>query len=235
VNNDPINWVDPWGLARVSAPTEEGAAAYAMLAAKYSPAATGKADSAAAGAGRALEPDTVITADRALGQLEFEGRYGFGDGVTPASACQAVSMVNAYAFDTPGGVSVEDLDRAVAQWKKAGAIDVGGDNPGEVESWASMSQTLARQLERDTYLEFVYPLPEQNMEVFKTEAAFRSSGATMGIALLANRVTGGPHWVFMTPTRTIDSMAPNAVAAGYDSGKYRLQRIQTLQRLALGK
>ena len=200
VNNDPVNWRDPWGLS--------------------------PRDASSAGTGRALEPGTLITAGRPLGQLEFEQRYGFGNGVVPAASCQTVALINAYGYE--GGVRVSDLDQAVAAWKQAGEISTTGPGAGSVGDWALMSQRLARETGRETYLEFRYPLPSRNLEQV-SESAFGTSGAGMGLAYLWNEGARTEHWVLMTLTQTVDSLDPRrAAAAGY-----AVQYVQPLQTLPL--
>ena len=202
VNNDPVNWRDPWGLS--------------------------PRDASSAGTGRALEPGTLITAGRPLGQLEFEQRYGFGNGVVPAASCQTVALINAYGYE--GGVRVSDLDQAVAAWADAGLIPTTGPGAGSVGDWGPMSQILAREVGRDTYLEFRYPGGMDHPEMV-SEAEFGTSGAGMGIAYLLNPEAFKPHWVLMTLTRTIDSLDPRRVGAE----GYLLQGVQPLQTLPLAK
>jgi RHS repeat-associated protein len=175
-------------------------------------------------AATSLDPGDVITAANPLDQLEFEARHGYGNGVTPGVSCQTVAMINAYACD--GGVQVSDLDRAVDAWEARGEIVTTGAYAGSVGNWTPMSQTLATELGRDTYLEFRYP--SGTLERV-SEAEFGTSGAGMGIAYEWNADQRTQHWVLMTLTQTIDSLDPQRATAG----GYEVRYVQPLQTLRL--
>jgi RHS repeat-associated protein len=216
VNGDPVNYVDPLGLD-VANPGRSGFDC------------PNASDNAAGNRPGTLDPTDVITSANPLNQLQFEERYGYGsNGVRPGVSCQTVAMVNAYACDTSGGVRVSDLDRAVEGWEERGEIETTGTQAGSVGDWAGMSQTLARELGRETYLEFRYPGGQDHPETASMEQ-FGSSGASLGIAHLTNSAQRTQHWVLITLTQMIDSLDPQRPTA---SG-YTIDSIQLLQTLRL--
>jgi RHS repeat-associated protein len=196
VANNPMTLVDPTGL-RMEEDVGDGRTYDAERDTYYnSDGSVSSNQSDTALGDDNILPDIPLTA---IDQREFERRYGFGNGITPAASCQTATWVNAY-IALGHGITTELLDAIVPGLTKAGAILPDGSVGDDV----AINRALAERLGRDDYLRFIYDFPGGIMRTATEETFAAKSPTGLGIAQLENSV--GNHYVLYTLTQTVDPL-----------------------------
>ena len=152
--NDPVNFIDPWGLA-----AEDGNRT--LINKEYPEEASKK---------------VAYDKDNPIDQRDFDERCGFVSSRAYSVSCYIASMVNIYAGTSEGGFPQEKLDTAVAEGKSKDLFYKDGspkDNLGLI-------QVFAASLDRDTAYVEVFDSPKYKRKTM-TEAEFRESNYKVGI------------------------------------------------------
>ncbi len=200
VHNDPINLIDRFGL-EASVPGNPGPGGFP------------------------LDPSVqVFRSDGNIDQLAFDQRYGFGT-IAGTQSCQSVAVCNLYAQETPGGMTVEQLDVVVSVSLSSGHLEEEG---GSVTDFSGLSRTIATELDRDDYYEYVYPAPDYE-RLTMSEHDFEQSDAAAGVVQLYNPQYDVNHFVTRSRDRTYDPLPSSRPTA---SG-YVVEEVRPLQLLDL--
>ncbi|MFW5729112.1 MAG: RHS repeat-associated core domain-containing protein, partial [Spirochaetota bacterium] len=166
----------------------------------------------------------VFRSDGNIDQLAFDQRYGFGLD-TGTQSCQSVAVCNLYAQETVGGMTVEQLDVVVSVSVTAGYLE---DEGGSVTDFSGLSRTIATQLDRDDYYEYIYPAPEYE-RLTMTEEDFNQSNAVAGVVRLDNQTLQTTHFVTQVDADVYDPLpVDRAAAPGYE-----VVEVRPLQLLGL--
>ena len=239
--NNPVNFSDPTGTKKDGESGEKksfgqkvkdvckkvvGAVKNAVGKAKG--AFSGKKGEAGSSQGSSMG-GVKYDIDHPINQEDFDNRYGFSspDGT---QSCKTNSLINIYAAD--GGVTQEQLDSAVDQWKKDGSIY----DDGSPHDLNEMSKTLANAIGRDDYYSLVYPSPDYNQLKFNSQKDFSES--KYPAAIQTNSKPGHTHYTAAVKTigasgatvvKTLDSLNPNRTGAS----DYTVTKLEPMQKIKI--
>lgn len=204
VNNDPVNYVDAWGLSIYDKLSSAGS----LAAAGYD-----TSDDVKKMSREASFIDQTYTRSNPVNQLDLDNALGINSDGRSTKSCQTTAMINAYAAQNPDGISGAEILSALTTPDGTRKSTLASDGSPS-RALDDISKDLAQASGRYSYLS----VSNNKTKDLTTNIP---NGAILGYTNTKDK--RDTHFGYKDGKSTIDSMNPNRRnASNYQENSYRV-------------